>query len=352
MQLLLGACAVGRAVYGPQALPPSAERHRVRTDDGWELSLTRYKPAKPLPGRRPVLLLHGIVTNSRNLDLDEKHSLTRWLAARGLDAWALSVRGKGDSDRPALIGGDKHWDWTFDTYATLDVPAALAYVRAQTGAAQVDCIGHSLGGMMLYAVLARGGQAAGSIASIATLGSPLGFRWGPRFTAWAKRGAATGRHLPFVPLTLPTLAFVPLFEWYPGPMAAVLYNPTNIAAPLWTQFLAVGVDDEPGTLIEQAWHWLESDRFTSAGGSTDYEAALRDVRTPAMVVAGKVDQLGFPPLVRRGYDALGGEKRWLLIAEENGATADYGHMDLLLGEHAPEDVFVHLEQWLSERAER
>ena len=37
-----------------------------------------------------------------------------------------------------------------------------------------------------------------------------------------------------------------------------------------------------------------------------WEARLHEVRTPALVVAGKLDQLGFPPLVRRGFDALGG----------------------------------------------
>ncbi len=75
------------------------------------------------------------------------------------------------------------------------------------------------------------------------------------------------------------------------------------------------------------------------------------MRTPFLVVAGKLDQLGFPPLVRRGYDALGSEKkRWLLVAEENGASADYGHMDLLLGERAAADVFTPVARWLEENS--
>ena len=51
----------------------------------------------------------------------------------------------------------------------------------------------------------------------------------------------------------------------------------------------------------------------------------------------------------RGHDALGGPRRWLLVAEENGAAADYGHMDLLLGEAAGKDVFGPLFEWLAER---
>ena len=347
--LLLTGCAVGRAAFGPPALPLHAEHHVVRTPDGWDLALTHYRSIKPLPNRRPVLLLHGVVTNSRNLDLDERHSLLRWLAARGIDAWALSVRGKGNSARPAFIGGDKRWDWTFDTYVTVDAPAALAYVRAKTGADKIDCVGHSLGGMMLYALLARGGEPAASVGAVVTLGSPIGFRWGPRFTSWAKAATAVGKHLPYVPLTTATIGFLPVLDWFPEPLERLFYNPNNVPTALWSSFLSVGVDDEPGSLIEQADLWLERDRFLSADGKLDYEERLRDVRAPMLVVAGKVDQLGFPPLVRRAYDALGGKKRWLLVGEENGATADYGHMDLLLGDHAPQDVFVPLERWLAEQ---
>ena len=205
-------------------------------------------------------------------------------------------------------------------------------MREKTGAGRVDCVGHSLGGMMLYALLASGGPDAAAVAAIVTIGAPLGFRWGPRFTRLAALGASIGRHLPFVPLSTSTVFLLPLIDWYPGPLEPVFYNPANISQKLWSSFLAVGVEDEPGSLLAQAALWLETDRFLSADGKLDYEARLHEVRTPALVVAGKLDQLGFPPLVRRGFDALGGPKKWLLIAEENGATADYGHMDLLLGD--------------------
>jgi pimeloyl-ACP methyl ester carboxylesterase len=356
--LSCGSCAVARSVWSPARQPATVERYVARTADGWELELIRYRPEKPLPGRRPLLLLHGIATNLRNLDYDARHSLARAMAGRGLDTWAMSLRGHGGSEKGSLFGGGKRYDWDLDTYCTQDLPAALAFVRARTEAEQpapaasprVDVVGHSMGGLILYCLLARGGEPAAAIGAAATLGSPLGFRWGPRFTRFARLAASAASRLPVVALDAPTLLALPLLAWFPEPAGLLLYNPANIDPEVWSGFLAVGVDDDSPRLAAQFLRFIEEDKLTSRDGAVDYELALPAARTPVLVVAGKVDQLGFPPLVRRGYDALGGPKRWLLVGEENGASADYGHMDLLLGEHADADVFAPLAGWFEEQA--
>ncbi|MBS1152246.1 MAG: Polyhydroxyalkanoic acid synthase, partial [Myxococcaceae bacterium] len=91
--LLLSGCAGLHWV----PLPPSAEPQRVKTADGWELAVVRYRPTVPSTGR-PVVLLHGIAANARNMDLDDEHSLARWFASQGREAWTMSLRGTGDSD--------------------------------------------------------------------------------------------------------------------------------------------------------------------------------------------------------------------------------------------------------------
>src|SRR5205814_95450 len=83
------------------------------------------------------------------------------------------------------------------------------------------------------------------------------------------------KHLPYVPISTATIGFLPLMDWYPEPLAPIFYNPANVPAPLWSSFLAVGVDDEPGTLIAQAELWIAKDRFVSADGKIDFEAGLR-----------------------------------------------------------------------------
>lgn len=341
------ACAVGRSIWSPAALPAQAERHVAHTSDGWDLSLLRYTPAHPLPGRRPVLFVHGIVTNQRNLDYDDKRSIVRSFAADGLDAWSLNLRGHGDSTKASVFGGDKKYDWDFDTYCLQDLPAAIAEVKAKTGAAQIDLVGHSMGGLLVYCLLARGGPAASSIGAAITMGSPLGFRWGPRFTLLAGAAASALSKLPVLKLDTPTLLALPLMSWFPEAPALLFFNPANIDPDVWSGFLAVGIEDESPRLAAQFGAWIEHDRFTSRDGAVDYEAALHAVKTPVLVVAGKANQLGFTPLVRRGHDALGGPKGWLLVAEENGANADYGHMDLLLGEKAAQDVWAPMKAWLA-----
>jgi pimeloyl-ACP methyl ester carboxylesterase len=345
--LVVAGCAALRAPWAPPALPATAERLTARTPDGWDLSLIHY--GTPRPGRRPVLLLHGIATNERSLDFDEQHSLARFLAAGGLDVYAMSLRGTGLSSKPALIGGPRKYDWDFDTFAEVDLPTAVEFVRSRTGAAQIDFIGHSLGGMILYAMLALHPDAP--VAAAATLGSPVGFRWGPRFTSLALDAAVAGSHLPVLALQGGSLLLLPLMSWYPTPASLIFYNPQNMDPRVWEGFTAIGVEDESPVLAAQAARWIREDRFTSRDGSVDYEERMRAIRTPVLVVAGKLDQLGFPPLVRRGYQALGSpRKTWLLVAEENSASADYGHIDLLLGERAARDVFTPVAQWLAEEA--
>ena len=73
--------------------------------------------------------------------------------------------------------------------------------------------------------------------------------------------------------------------------------------------------------------------------SFDFRADMARVHTPVIVVAGKLDRVAPTPAVKDGFRALGGPKRWLLITRANGALGEYGHMDLVIGERAPAEVF-------------
>jgi pimeloyl-ACP methyl ester carboxylesterase len=334
--LIAVALATGCAHLYVEPLPSDAVPHRAKTSDGWELELVQYKPAGA-PKGRPVLLGHGISANGRNLDLDAEHSLARWLQAQGREAWTFSMRGNGRSDRADLSKGRKP-AFDLDTLWREDLTAAIAYVREKTGAPTIDYVGHSMGGMVLYAYLSQGG--AGVNAAV-TLGSPTRLDWGsplyPTLDAVSRTVLSDDLVLP---AELGAALTAPLAGEVPDELTQlVLYNPENVDKLTWKRMMATGVGDVSGALLRQLGRMLLEGGFVSADGKIDYRRDMAKIRVPILVVAGKLDRIGTVPAVKDGYRALGGPKEWILLGEEYGEQADYGHMELVIGERAPTEVF-------------
>lgn len=325
-----------------EPLPPEAERHVARTADGWNLALVRYRPAGR-PAGRPVLLCHGITSTGRHMDLDAQHSLARFLAARGRDAWTLTLRDAGESDRADPSKG-RHRDYTVDTYAGFDLPAAVAAVRDAAGAPSIDYVGHSLGGIVLYAYLARGGDGVGAAA---TLGTPARFRFSGRGERIAKLLlvplAAMMSHLPLEPLAH---SVMPLHGELDSAVERIFYNADNVSPATWKRLIAVGTGQGSSALLGQMQRWIEEDVFRSADGSVDYAAGMARIRIPVMVVAGKVDHLVPVAAAKAGYERLGGPRAFFIAGVENGLAADYGHMDLVIGDRAAMEVWTRVAEFL------
>jgi len=333
-------CASGCAMASlyREPLSPGAELVRARTEDGWEISLIHYKPVGE-PRGLPVLLCHGISANGRNMDLDATHSLARFFAAHGRESFAIDLRGGGASDMPDPAKG-RGYLYSIDTFATFDIPVAIGKIRAMTGAPKVDYVGHSMGGLIGYIYLARGGDL---INSFVVLGSPVRFAWGEdleRRLKWASD--VLQHHLDFVDTHLLVDMTTPLHGALHTIADDVLYNPENMAVATWKKFMATGVSTISGGVLRQFALWLEKDAMLSADGETDYLEALRRVTVPILVVAGKVDRLGPAPAVKPGYEAMGGPKRFFIAGEENGFSHDYAHMDLVIGERAAQELWPRL----------
>ena len=324
--------------------PEPVETHRVHTSDGWELDLRHVKPtAKPLPAP-PVIVVHGIVTNGRNCDVDESHSLARELAKRGFDVWIPSLRGTGESEKRWLATVDAN-ESDFDAYVTRDIPAVIDYVREKTGAREVDYVGHSMGGMILYGYLTRGGP---GIARAVTLGSPVWMRWTGRIEQLVRAGAPFARAANLAPLRTTVMSTLPIQGSLDGPVERLLISPENTSVETWQKFMAVGVDDVPGGLGAQFASWMRRGRFDSEDKTIDYLNGLQRVTVPFLVIAGKIDGIAPPWMVRPAYEALGStRKQWIVLGEANGQSADYNHMDMLLGDRASTDVFPLIAAFLA-----
>ncbi len=327
---VLTSCAALR----PIPLPKEAESHRAKTDDGWEISLTRYKAVGETKGL-PVVLCHGISANGRNMDLDEQHSMARWFAAQGREAWTVSLRGTGESDTiDAAHAGPIY----FDDYWQHDLPAVIEYVKKVSGVEAIDYAGHSMGGMVLYAYLSQGGK---GIHAAATLGSPTRLDFGSGLEGVLK---TLGPVFVTPPWMIPSGAGAWLASSFQGlvddgPFQRFFYNSQSTDLETWRRLMVYGTAPVAGGTALQLISLMQTGDFKSRDGKIDLRADMAKITTPVIVVAGRLDRIAMVPAVKDGYRALGGPKEWLLITRANGSRGEYGHMDLVIGERAAKEVW-------------
>lgn len=326
--------------------PLQDETVYVTTADEWRIALHHYHPGPAAPPRgHPVILCHGISANHRMWSSDEEHSVPRFLARRGWDVWNLDLRGVGASERPSLWG--KRADYGFDHYVTQDARTAIAEVLRRTGAPRAHWIGHSMGGMIIYAYIATYGDR--ELRSVTTLGSPVVMdglsgivRWAQQFAPAVTEYIVSIPERPFLPAIAPAIG---VFE---TSIEAFFWNPDNYPRPFAQNVVYAGIDDMAAGVLRQLAVLFVGGRFTSADGQIDYLEGLRQMRVPLLVGAGMGDNLVQVSNTLPAFEKAGTpSKRLRIFARANGDAVDYGHVDLLGGLHAPADVYPELERWLT-----
>ena len=107
-------------------------------------------PAGTDPGQltRAVLFVHGASYPGGTFDLEiDGYDWMTQVARRGFAAYALDLRGYGRSTRPAAMSApsDQNAPFSRAENAVVDVADAIDFIRARTGADQVDLVGWSWG---------------------------------------------------------------------------------------------------------------------------------------------------------------------------------------------------------------
>ncbi|RKE39347.1 cholesterol oxidase [Paraburkholderia sp. BL23I1N1] len=152
-----GSVAAPLQFFDPKAAPrlkrvlraPAPQVVFFDTPDGTTLRFTRYagSPSKPL---RPVLLIHGSGVSSRIFSTDLiTTNLVEYLCADGYDVWLVDLR--VSIEMPSVLVPTN-----VDKVAREDIPAAVAKVRALTGAPDIQVVGHCMGGLALTMSLLSG----------------------------------------------------------------------------------------------------------------------------------------------------------------------------------------------------
>lgn len=143
-----------RSVFDPDA-PPRERRplrvgppeiHYFRTSDGVQLCLTRYQGG----GKGPVVLVHGLGVSSGIFTVDTiDTNLVEYLYAAGYDLWLLDYRASIELAAAAAPADG-------DVMAAIDLPEAVAQVRARSGAASVQMVVHCFGATVTFMSMLSG----------------------------------------------------------------------------------------------------------------------------------------------------------------------------------------------------
>jgi len=320
---------------------PYAHVEQLSTPDGAAIELYRL-PGDTTHGTVPVLLVHGVGIDHRNNDMVPQVSLARHLRASGRDVWLLRLRSGGMS---RVFGNKKKV--RFRAMAQHDVPIGVRAVLERTGARHLDYVGFSMGGMLLYATLGTHHLDPQTLRRVVIIGSPA--RVGDYVPLRHLLTRIPAPLVPPLPLRLGSRMVAFAAEWLTTPIHHLVYNPKNVAAGIAAPAMMT-VEDIPGALNVDFLSFIRRGIVHMEG--RDVLEGLRDVGLPVLFFAGARDRLAPPEAVRIAYDAWGGrvegvEKRFVLLAESEGAAADYGHGDLAIGTHAARDIFEPIERFLA-----
>lgn len=329
------------------------------TEDGWKLGIRHIRPARPDPGKLPVVLCHGLGLNGTFWTITEDH-LAEQLAERGYHVFIPDMRGSGASRPVGIVGkinsalrqtpfleiGDG--DWTVDDEIRYDVPAILAHVRKVTGRERVNWVGHSLGGMLMFGFLETSAE-AWRIANFVGMGSTVILSDVPqrdmlqanRALRALTRLVSTGRIArPMMFYRPPGLATVDRFY----------YTAANVDRRTVSRFYGFTLENPGRGALKQLDPYLEFGHFVSADGRIDYAKRLGEITTPTLLIAGDGDIMSDVASTQMTLDALASpDKALLRFGRLEGHVDDYGHCDLVWSRHAPRELFPVLIDWLDVR---
>ena len=320
----------------------SSSTHIAVTKDGWRLAVHRYGAGVG----HPVILCHGLGANAYNMDLGPHNSLARYLAAQGLDVWSIDLRGHGAS-RYRALGSTARRRFNFDDHVDQDVPAVLDLVSSCTGSERLHWVGHSMGGMVILAYLAK--TRDDRVASVCGVGSATQFNrsgiirklyWLGDIASW----------LPPFPVHRLGGILIPFYWGFP--LSFPTHEGANTQAKTIRQALSNLVEPIYPGVLAQFILWWRSGNFVSQGREVDYGAGLRAVSTPVLSITGSRDHMvrSFEATAALG-EGSSGIRESIEIGKSSGSVNDYGHGDLLIGTNASSEVFPKILGWVESHAD-
>lgn len=356
--MLAAGCAVVRDKAPSVDLQPCADDF-VRTRDGWLLGVRHYRPNHPDPAKLPVVLCHGLGLNATFWTITEHH-LPEQLTQAGYEVFVYDCRSSGRSapekyvrlnetlrQTPFRERGECHW--TTDDQAFYDIPAILEHVRKRTGKEQVNWVGHSLGGMLMFTFLEFHPERH-RIANFVGMGSTAVVF--PTKDSEQMAQANVGLRVLSKLISTSRISRPMRFGRPPG-LATIdrfYYTRDNVERVTVDRFYGYALEDPGPAALKQLMPYLGEGRFLSADGKTDYSANLDRITTPTLFIAGEGDIMADLPSKRWTFDHLSSQdKTFMVFGRSSGYELNYGHCDLVWAKSAPQEIFPEIVRWLDQR---
>ncbi len=360
-----GGIVAGSRYFDPSAAPRKQrplrvtppEVHELRTEDKVGLRLTRYRGGD----KGPVILSHGLGVSSRIFSIDTiECNLLEYLFAHRYDVWLLDYR--ASIELPAAAT-----QFSADDIARYDYPAAVAKVRALTGAESVQMVVHCFGStswtMSMLGGWLQGVRSAVCSQVVAHFDVPLLTK------------LKTGLHVPSIleKLGVDSLTayvdersdweaklFDKALRLWPMDSEERAANPVHnrIAFLYGTLYELDQLNQATFDALHELFGVANIESFQhlallarkaelrSLDGANDYLPHVERLALPMTIISGGENECFLPSSTQRSYD-------WL--REHNGKSLykryvvpAYGHIDCIFGKHAVRDVYPTILQHLEE----
>ncbi|XVF44219.1 hypothetical protein PTKIN_Ptkin02bG0103300 [Pterospermum kingtungense] len=246
------------------------------------------------------------------------------------------------------------YDWDFDHYLEEDVPAAMEYIRAQTKTkdGKLLAVGHSMGGILLYAMLSRCGFEGKEprLKAVVTLASSLDYTSSNSTLKLLLPLAdpAQALNVPVVPLGTLLAAAYPLSSQPPYVLAWLnnlisaddMMHPDLLKKLVLNNFCTI-----PAKLILQLTTAFRERGLCDRSGKFFYKDHLHKGNVPVLAIAGDQDLICPPEAVEETVKLFAENLvTYKVFGEPQGPH--YAHYDLVGGRLAVEQVYPCIVQFL------
>jgi pimeloyl-ACP methyl ester carboxylesterase len=239
--------------------------------------------------------------------------------------------------------------WTVDDHIHMDTPAIIKFIKSFTGSRQITWVGHSMGGMIMYAYLET--EDPEDVKRFVAVGTSVNVKQPPNPLLAM---VASQKPVTNASLLINTTVASQLRNFTLGtlklPWEDLFYNKDNMDELTAIKMFRVAIDDTSPGVIAQYSEMIKSGDFMSSDKSFNYTKNLDRVKKPVLIAAGSKDRMGSVESARFAFENISSEdKEAIIFSRTNGYSADYGHCDLILGKNSEEEVYNYIYRWLERK---